>query len=70
MRPGRIESRVIPAPTRLRTLTGHLNFKQLSDSSPEQVERLLRGGEGVPAGLRREDEPEPELSDEEIFWDL
>jgi Ser/Thr protein kinase RdoA (MazF antagonist) len=36
----------------------------------EQVERLLRGGEGVPAGMRREDEPEPELSDEEIFWDL
>ena len=36
----------------------------------EQVERLLRGGEDVPPGLRREDEPEPELSDEEIFWDL
>ena len=36
----------------------------------EQVERLLREGEGVPPGLRREAEPEPELSNEDIFWDL
>jgi Ser/Thr protein kinase RdoA (MazF antagonist) len=33
----------------------------------DQVERVLRGDE-VPAELRRE--PEPELSDEEIFWDM
>ena len=36
----------------------------------EQVERLLREGEDVPPGLRREGEPEPELSNEDIFWDL
>ncbi len=35
----------------------------------EQVERLLRGGD-VPEGLRREPADEPELSNEEIFWDL
>ncbi len=35
----------------------------------EQVERLLRGGD-VPEGLRREEAAEPELSNEEIFWDL
>jgi Ser/Thr protein kinase RdoA (MazF antagonist) len=35
----------------------------------DQVERLLRGAE-VPAGLRREAPEEPELSNEEIFWDL
>jgi Ser/Thr protein kinase RdoA (MazF antagonist) len=35
----------------------------------EQVERLLRG-DGVPDGLRRDEPAEPELSNEEIFWDL
>jgi Ser/Thr protein kinase RdoA (MazF antagonist) len=35
----------------------------------DQVERLLRGAE-VPAGLRREAPEEPELTNEEIFWDL
>jgi len=36
----------------------------------EQVERLLRGGDDVPAALRREPREEPELSNEDIFWDL
>lgn len=37
----------------------------------EQVERLHRGGgEAVSAELRRAAESEPELSNEEIFWDM
>ena len=37
----------------------------------EQVERLHRdAGEAVPADLRRATQTEPELSNEEIFWDL
>jgi Ser/Thr protein kinase RdoA (MazF antagonist) len=36
----------------------------------QHVERLLRGDE-VPPGLRRDEpEPEPELSNEDYFWDL
>jgi len=35
----------------------------------EQVERLLRDDE-APAGLRREAAPEPELANEDFFWDL
>jgi Ser/Thr protein kinase RdoA (MazF antagonist) len=35
----------------------------------EQVERLLRDDE-VPEGLRREAAPEPELTNEDFFWDL
>jgi Ser/Thr protein kinase RdoA (MazF antagonist) len=36
----------------------------------EQVERLLRGGDQVPAELRRDAPDEAELSNEDIFWDL
>jgi len=37
----------------------------------EQLERLLReGGDAVPEGVRRPIEAEPELSNEDIFWDL
>ena len=36
----------------------------------EHVERLLRGGEEVPAELRREASEEPELTNEDLFWDL
>ena len=35
----------------------------------EQVLRLLRDDE-APEGLRRPAEPEPELSNEDLFWDL
>ena len=36
----------------------------------EQVTRLLRGSDHLPAGSARAEAPEPELSNEEIFWDL
>jgi hypothetical protein len=45
-------------------------FPTPSRTSEEHVERLLSGGEEVPAELRREASEEPELTNEDLFWDL
>ena len=63
-------SRAITAASRgrfVRRSWGSRHFETDPAKRREQVERILRGDE-VPPELRRE--PEPELSDEEIFWDL
>lgn len=36
----------------------------------EHVDRILRTGDAVPAGMKRSDPEEPELTNEDIFWDL